>query len=90
MTNPGGIRSIAWRAALALALMFGFYGLALDMVLGLAGLPILAFSYAKGVASRSRSSAAWERPRSYGLAGGPAVPRGYLRQFVHPLRKGAS
>jgi len=28
-------------------------------------------------------------PQSYGLAGGAAMPEGYLRQLVHPLRKGA-
>lgn len=29
-------------------------------------------------------------PKSYGLAGGAAMPEGYLRQLVHPLRKAAS
>jgi sterol desaturase/sphingolipid hydroxylase (fatty acid hydroxylase superfamily) len=28
-------------------------------------------------------------PKFYGLAGGAAMPEGYLRQLVHPLRKGA-
>ena len=47
MANPGGMRSMAWRVALAAALMFGFYGLAVGMVAALVGLPIVVGSYVK-------------------------------------------
>ena len=47
MANPGGMRSVAWRAALAVGLMFGFYGLAVGMVAALVGLPIVVGSYVK-------------------------------------------
>jgi Zn-dependent protease with chaperone function len=49
VANGAGIRSIAWRAALAVSLMIGFYGLALTMLFGLVALPILAWSYVKGL-----------------------------------------
>ena len=35
---------MAWRVALAVALMFGFYGLAMGMVAALVGVPIVVGS----------------------------------------------
>ncbi|HEV8254103.1 MAG TPA: hypothetical protein VGQ78_05070, partial [Vicinamibacteria bacterium] len=45
LPTTGGSRSLAWRAAVALGLMAGFYGLAIAIALGLVWIPYAEFRY---------------------------------------------